>query len=224
MTNRLMKWFNALELGIETPTVNREVKKLADFLDRELVEGPEKTVALRKLMEVRDNAIRAVIEGGDTTPESVAMRTHPLQQLGTFGPPAHTMGYDHGPEDYEPTEDDALNSVDLAVPKDQPLGTKFAVDPGGTAYNVVHVNHPDGTVTVITDPDEIRRIVQASGGQNNKTMALEEIPEEVQDIIAKRQAEQTVRPAEDHIRRLKIGTSEDAIDRITRRNDAPRFV
>lgn len=62
---RMMEWFKFDHLPEHLQEVSREFYELAKFIKSNLVVGPERTVALRKLLEAKDAAIRAkVVPGG----------------------------------------------------------------------------------------------------------------------------------------------------------------
>lgn len=73
---RMMKWFRFAQLP---PGPMRETSKRFCRLAVELVysvaPGPERTVALRKLVESKDCAVRAVIEGEQSARSAPASRT-----------------------------------------------------------------------------------------------------------------------------------------------------
>ncbi len=58
----IMRYFGFMHL---TPGLMRETSRsfagLAEHVDRTLPNGPEKSVALRKLLEAKDAAVRAVL-------------------------------------------------------------------------------------------------------------------------------------------------------------------
>lgn len=61
--NRMMRWFESEHLPEHLRTVSAFVEDLARLMDAVLVEGPEKTAGLRKLLEAKDCFVRARIEG-----------------------------------------------------------------------------------------------------------------------------------------------------------------
>ncbi len=63
MKNRMMKWFECDHLDGEKYTIAERVRILAEDMDADLDEGPEKTTGLRKLLEAKDCFVRARIEG-----------------------------------------------------------------------------------------------------------------------------------------------------------------
>ena len=63
MINRMIKWFEGSSNRIIYEShIDREFLAMAVYLDGALQEGPEKTTALRKLLESRDCAIRQMTE------------------------------------------------------------------------------------------------------------------------------------------------------------------
>ena len=62
MANRLLQFFEYAHLPEHLQTVSKPFGELAKYLDRELPESAETTVALRKLLEAKDCAVRSVIE------------------------------------------------------------------------------------------------------------------------------------------------------------------
>ncbi|MCA9220198.1 MAG: hypothetical protein KDA71_07705 [Planctomycetales bacterium] len=60
-----LKWFKWEHLKPEQQGVSKQFGLLAKALDNSLEDGPEKSVALRKLLESKDAAVRAnIIPGG----------------------------------------------------------------------------------------------------------------------------------------------------------------
>lgn len=57
--NHLMKYFKYSHLPEHLQTVSKPFGELAEKIEKELPDGPEKTVALRKLLESKDCAVRA---------------------------------------------------------------------------------------------------------------------------------------------------------------------
>ena len=63
--DRMMKWFKWEHLPPHLQVVSKPFGELAAVVVNEIDPGPERTVALRKLLESREAAIRAVeIPGG----------------------------------------------------------------------------------------------------------------------------------------------------------------
>ena len=62
MNNRMMRWFkfDHLPEGMAKET-SRECCELAVKMDSELIESPEKTAGLRKLLEAKDCFVRAAL-------------------------------------------------------------------------------------------------------------------------------------------------------------------
>ena len=61
MKGGLMQFFNWSHLPGPLQEVSRPFAELARVIDEGLPDNPEKTVALRKLLEAKDCAVRAVI-------------------------------------------------------------------------------------------------------------------------------------------------------------------
>jgi len=57
----LLQFFNWEHLPEHLQLVSQPFWKLADAVDRDLPDNPEKTTALRKLLEAKDCAVRAVL-------------------------------------------------------------------------------------------------------------------------------------------------------------------
>jgi hypothetical protein len=60
----MLRWFKYDHLSAELQAVSKPFGELAHHLDEALAPGPERTVALRKLLESKDAAVRAHIEMG----------------------------------------------------------------------------------------------------------------------------------------------------------------
>jgi len=60
-TNHLMKYFEYEHLPEKLQKVSKPFGELAKKIETELPDGPEKTVALRKLLESKDCAVRAAL-------------------------------------------------------------------------------------------------------------------------------------------------------------------
>ncbi len=60
---RMLRWFEFSHLKPEMQEVSRVFHAMAHHLVSILPPGPERTVALRKLLEAKDCAVRAFIEG-----------------------------------------------------------------------------------------------------------------------------------------------------------------
>lgn len=59
----MMKWLSHEHLPEELKTVVYQYRALGEYLCNAALAGPERTVALRKLVESKDCAVRAIIEG-----------------------------------------------------------------------------------------------------------------------------------------------------------------
>jgi hypothetical protein len=68
MTNipvdRMLKWFKYDHLPEKLKLVSKPFGDLAQTVVDTVPEGPERTVALRKLLEAKDAAVRAVVHPG----------------------------------------------------------------------------------------------------------------------------------------------------------------
>ncbi len=62
MTNRLLQFFEYSHLPERLQQISKPFEELAKYLDETLPSNAETTVALRKLLEAKDCAVRAVIE------------------------------------------------------------------------------------------------------------------------------------------------------------------
>ena len=63
MTNPIMRYFAYDHLPERLQEVSKPFGDLADFMNALLENGPEKSVALRKLLESKDAAVRAALDG-----------------------------------------------------------------------------------------------------------------------------------------------------------------
>jgi len=62
--DRMLKWFEYLHLPPHLQDVSRNFNQLATDLCNQVQAGPERTVALRKLLEAKDAAVRAKLNPG----------------------------------------------------------------------------------------------------------------------------------------------------------------
>lgn len=62
--DRMLKWFDYNHLPSHLQPISREFCNLAAFIANDIPPGPERTVALRKLLEAKDAAVRAVVHPG----------------------------------------------------------------------------------------------------------------------------------------------------------------
>lgn len=62
--NRMLKWFAYTHLPIHLQSVSKPFAELAVFIDSTISPGPEQTIALRKLLEAKDAAVRAALHPG----------------------------------------------------------------------------------------------------------------------------------------------------------------
>lgn len=63
MPDHIEQFFTYLHLPFELQMVSEPFCSLADSLVRTLPSNPERTVALRKLLEAKDAAVRAFVAG-----------------------------------------------------------------------------------------------------------------------------------------------------------------
>lgn len=61
---RMLKWFEYAHLPETLQTVSKPFGELAVALCESVEPGPERTVALRKLLEAKDAAVRAKLNPG----------------------------------------------------------------------------------------------------------------------------------------------------------------
>lgn len=61
MADRMLQFFSYEHLPIHLADVSKNFYNLAVYIIADLPENPERTVALRKLLEAKDCAVRAVI-------------------------------------------------------------------------------------------------------------------------------------------------------------------
>jgi len=59
MTNRMLQFFNYAHLPVTLQPISKEFCALAEWIVEKLPSNPERMVALRKLLEAKDCAIRA---------------------------------------------------------------------------------------------------------------------------------------------------------------------
>lgn len=64
MDDRMLKWFVCSHLPEHLQAVSLPFCELATKLCNEIEPGPERTVALRKLLEAKDAAVRARLNPG----------------------------------------------------------------------------------------------------------------------------------------------------------------
>ncbi len=61
---RMFKWFAYDHLSPHLQAASRPFAELADAIIKNCSPGPERTVALRKLLEAKDAAVRATLNPG----------------------------------------------------------------------------------------------------------------------------------------------------------------
>jgi hypothetical protein len=64
MDDRMMKWFAFEHLPENLQAISKPFHELARNIVSSIEGGPERTVALRKLLEAKDAAVRAVVHPG----------------------------------------------------------------------------------------------------------------------------------------------------------------
>ena len=64
MEERMMKWFEFGHLPESLQFASKPFGELATFIEQNIAPGPERTVALRKLLEAKDAAVRARLNAG----------------------------------------------------------------------------------------------------------------------------------------------------------------
>lgn len=62
--DRMLKWFAWEHLPKNLQAYSKLFAELAETISLDIEPGPERTVALRKLLEAKDAAIRAVVNPG----------------------------------------------------------------------------------------------------------------------------------------------------------------
>ncbi len=62
--HRMWKWFEFQHLPEHLQTISEPFASLADFVIKNVPPGEEQTVALRKLLEAKDAAVRACVHPG----------------------------------------------------------------------------------------------------------------------------------------------------------------
>lgn len=61
---RMMRWFEFGHLPADLQEVSKRFRETATFIVENIAGGPERTVALRKLLEAKDAAVRAKLHPG----------------------------------------------------------------------------------------------------------------------------------------------------------------
>jgi hypothetical protein len=62
--DRILKWFDYAHLPDHLAKVSSPFRSVANAIVEDIEPGPERTVALRKLLEAKDAAVRAVVHPG----------------------------------------------------------------------------------------------------------------------------------------------------------------
>lgn len=68
-TSPILRYFTAAHLRPELAAISAEYMRLANWIEYALPAGPEKTTALRKLLESKDAAVRAGLDGVTVGPD-----------------------------------------------------------------------------------------------------------------------------------------------------------
>lgn len=61
--DRMMRWFAYAHLPAHLQEISKPFGELANWMVETLPQNPERTVALRKLLEAKDAGVRAYLEG-----------------------------------------------------------------------------------------------------------------------------------------------------------------
>lgn len=64
MSEQMLRWFEYAHLPEHLQSVSKPFGELAEQLCETIEPGPERTVALRKLLEAKDAAVRAKLHPG----------------------------------------------------------------------------------------------------------------------------------------------------------------
>ena len=62
--DRMLKWFEFSHLPAHLQLISQPFRELATTICADIDEGPERTAALRKLLEAKDAAVRAKLHPG----------------------------------------------------------------------------------------------------------------------------------------------------------------
>lgn len=62
MANRMLKYFGYKHLPEHLQAISKPLSEVAELMDKELPESPEKTAGLRKLLEAKDCFVRAKLD------------------------------------------------------------------------------------------------------------------------------------------------------------------
>lgn len=62
MSSPIMKFFTYAHLPVHLQLVSQPICEMADFMERNLPDGPEKSAGLRKLLEAKDCFVRSIVE------------------------------------------------------------------------------------------------------------------------------------------------------------------
>jgi hypothetical protein len=62
--DRMLKWFVYKHLPEHLQNISKSFYEQAEFIENNIDPGPERTVSLRKLLESKDAAVRAVVSPG----------------------------------------------------------------------------------------------------------------------------------------------------------------
>ena len=64
VADRMCKWFEYKQLPEHLQVISKPFGQLAEFVCENIKSGPERTVALRKLLEAKDAAVRSMVHPG----------------------------------------------------------------------------------------------------------------------------------------------------------------
>lgn len=62
--DRMLKWFDYAHLPERLQDVSARFHSVAEYISYSIEPGPERTAALRKLLEAKDAAVRAALHPG----------------------------------------------------------------------------------------------------------------------------------------------------------------
>ena len=68
----ILRWFDGFHLRTELRPIIEEFEKMARHIVRNMPPSPERTVALRKLLESKDAAVRATVSMIENNPTNKA--------------------------------------------------------------------------------------------------------------------------------------------------------
>lgn len=86
MTSPILRWFSYDHLPPRLREVSAQFTNLARWIDESLVQGPEKSTSLRRLLEAKDAAVRQAILDGEQTLQSESISVEHLAPTGDAPP------------------------------------------------------------------------------------------------------------------------------------------